>query len=367
MKRDVATITIARGMTVFMMPAIHVVMLYSKPEVYTAWWIFVLRFFAEGPGAQLFMLIMGLLVPIGRPKTGKTILKRAVILWVAGYILNFFRIYLPARLGLFDPSMLHFYHAGTGKHPFLPLLLTGDILQFAGPAYGIVQLLYKLRCRSWHLLICYLLIAWSAPMLWGLRSKDLFTDRLLALLMANDHRAFFPIFPWLCYPLAGLVVGQYYQANPNRNTLRFLVNPGLILIALGIVLSYWLPQQWEGDFYRSSPGKTIAYTGFVLVWLSGIHRMVQQLDTHHFLMRLFTFCGQHITVIYCFHWLLVGWGLAVFGYHRLSNIQSFLTAALVSILSIGLPFIYYWFHAQRQRPEAASHHLKLPYDNTSRV
>jgi hypothetical protein len=307
------------------------------------------------------------LVPLGRTKTSEMIINRSMVLWLAGYLLNFFRIYLPARLGLFDPAMLHFYHAGRGEHPFLPLLLTGDILQFAGLAYGITQLLHKGKCNPVLLLTLYLVFAFAAPLVWGLRAANPLVDHLSALLFANDHRAFFPLFPWLCYPLAGLMLGLYYGAHPHKNVLQLLVGPGLVLMLAGIGLIALLPKGWDGDFYRSSPGKTVAFTGFVLVWLTGIHRLVQWMHPQNFLLRLFAFCGQHITVIYCFHWLLVGWGLPLFGYHCLSGMESILTALLVTLLSIGMPLIYDGVHARNTRPKAASLHIKQSYDNTSRV
>lgn len=55
-----AALDVARGFIVFIMPAVHSVLLYSSPQVQSGWLGAILGFLAEGPGAQLFMLLMGL-------------------------------------------------------------------------------------------------------------------------------------------------------------------------------------------------------------------------------------------------------------------------------------------------------------------
>jgi hypothetical protein len=48
-----------RGFTVLMIAPIHTVLVYSKLEVRESWLGYILGFIAEGPGAQLFMLLTG--------------------------------------------------------------------------------------------------------------------------------------------------------------------------------------------------------------------------------------------------------------------------------------------------------------------
>jgi len=54
--------SLARGFIVFVMPAVHSVMLYSSEEVKQGWLGSILGFLAEGPGAQLFMFLMGVFI-----------------------------------------------------------------------------------------------------------------------------------------------------------------------------------------------------------------------------------------------------------------------------------------------------------------
>ena len=55
----IQSLDLARGFTVLFMPSVHVVMLYSQPQVQQSLLGDILAFIAEGPGAQLFMLLMG--------------------------------------------------------------------------------------------------------------------------------------------------------------------------------------------------------------------------------------------------------------------------------------------------------------------
>jgi hypothetical protein len=336
MKNTFASIFVARGLTVLMMPAIHIVMMYSRPDVYHSWWAYILQFFAEGPGAQLFMLLMGFFLATGKTKSTRAIFTRSFSLLAAGYTLNFFRTYLPAQLGLFPNDMLHYYVAGAGSFPNLPLLLTGDILQFAAMAYGITGLIVRQRNSSVYASVIYFFIAIGAPFVWGIRSDSLILDHLLALVCANDHRAFFPLFPWLCYPMAGLIVGVAFTRSALPRFYNGVGITGVVLMATGMMLLLVTPAVWDPDFYRSSIGKTMAYTGFILLWLYLVYKIMLHCSLDHLLVRLLSFCSQHITMIYFLHWLIVCWCLPITGYHQLNKGQTLLAIAVICTLSFGL-------------------------------
>lgn len=56
----IQSLDLARGFTVLFIAPIHAVLLFASPAVYSAAPIQFLKFIAEGPGAQLFMTLMGI-------------------------------------------------------------------------------------------------------------------------------------------------------------------------------------------------------------------------------------------------------------------------------------------------------------------
>src|SRR5690242_21472816 len=102
----IPSLDLARGFTVLVMPAVHVVMLYSHPEVRQSLPGVLLQFLAEGPGAQLFMLAMGVSIAVSKSLTAKKVLQRTVWLAAGGFFLNLFKFVIPLELGILPDALL---------------------------------------------------------------------------------------------------------------------------------------------------------------------------------------------------------------------------------------------------------------------
>lgn len=319
MTKRISGIDAAKGLTVLVMPAVHTVMLYSQPVVHRSAIGYFLMFFAEGPGAQLFMFLMGFSVVLAKQKTMGQVTGRAALLFVGGYVLNLLRMVIPAALGILPRELLRNYIVYPGMPDAVSLLLTADILQMAGVSILIIHTVLhsnKPMCLS---LILFTALITSAPFMWDFHAANFFADHFIGLAAAGDSRAFFPLFPWLCYPLAGLAAGLWYRRrenNGNSYILKRAAGSGLLAVAAGVTVSALSPLSWDRDFYRAGPGRSLYQTGFVLIWLC-VAQVAGRKFAGSWVIRLLSFCSRNITIIYITQWLVISWGTAVSGYQSL--------------------------------------------------
>lgn len=338
MKTRIQSLDAARGFTVLIMPAVHTVMLYGQPAVHHSWLGYLLAFLAEGPGAQLFMFLMGLSVVMARPKTTSQVLRRAMILLMAGYLLNIVRMVIPAQLHLLPAALLKDYMVYKNVPAAISLLLTGDILQFAAIAYVILLFTSRLKKAALTAVVLWFIVVILSPFLWGIQTNNLIANHLMGLFFADDFRAFFPVFPWLCYPLAGLAAGYYYKRIKPEHMSRYAFAAGIVLFAAGLAFTLIQPAAWDKDFYRAGPARSIFQTGFVLLWLSLAGVFTRRFEYSLF-NRLLAFCSRHITAIYFIQWIVIAWGVGIAGYHRLGMMQSLLAVVLSSALTLAITWL----------------------------
>jgi len=321
MKR-IQSFDLARGFTVLIMPSIHVIMLYSIPSVQQSFLGDVLAFIAEGPGAQLFMLLMGVGFTLSSKINKKSVFKRALLLLVAAYGLNFLKFIVPLGLGLMPPNLLAELQQDDNYTSVPFFLLLGDILHFAMIAYLPLYLVYRLpRYYYWSLCLAILII-FISPMVWDLQTGIGALDYILQLLGGHPPVAFFPVFPWLVYPLIGMTLGFLLKKFDQNMVIKMAGWFGLAII----IFSFSFPATTEPTdwlpFYRTWPADTIFHLGFVLVWLAVIHWLSKKIKFNPF-SKLLEFCSKNITSIYLIQWVLICWCLALTGYLQLNMMKSF--------------------------------------------
>ncbi|WP_300597150.1 heparan-alpha-glucosaminide N-acetyltransferase domain-containing protein [Niabella sp.] len=318
--------SLARGFVVLAMPAIHTVLLYSLPAVKQGPVGFVLGFLAETSGAPLFMLLMGLFIALGRAKTTGYILKRMLILLLAGYLLNVFKLLLPYYWGWIPQQFLE--DNGVTEQVAMHLLLTGDILQFAAIAYACCAFLKKLTSNVMGYAAVSLVVLLMMPLTWSLQDTGLFTIPL-ALLNGKPPYTFFPLFPWLLYPLAGLLTGALLlRLNGNHfNRLLLILTLGLVLT--GYLLSLTEPVEWQAEFYRLGRGGTLFHIGLALGWILLFVWLAKNVKGNY-LFRLLQWLSDHIMLAYILQWIVIFWCFPLFGYNRLGTVPSLLVLCLTT-------------------------------------
>lgn len=336
----IQSLDLARGFTALFIAPIHAVLLFASPAVYTTWPVQLLKFIAEGPGAQLFMLLMGVCFVLGQDKSPRVILKRVGALLLAGYALNFLKFVLPAFLNLLPAGVYTQLQVERSVHGYFRMLFGGDILQFAGLAYALIYLVSKLsRYPLWAALLA-MLICLLSPYGYDLHCGNGLTDYLLRLFGGRPPLVFFPLLPWLVYPLAGLVIG-YFIRKGSELIFGYGAVVGLILLLLSC--SDWLPfkrDQYAGvSFYRTYPQGTFYHLGVVLIWLYLWH-FIAGGHPPRVLTKLLSFLSRHTNLIYIVQLILICWSLPLLGFRTLGLTGTVLATTVFGAATILISCLY---------------------------
>lgn len=329
-----ATLDVARGFTVFIMPAVHSVMLYSALPVRQEILGQILRFLAEGPGAQLFLMLMGISVNLSGSKPPQQILNRAISLFGLAYLLNYLRLVLPLLFHIIPEEFLKDIAVSANDTGKLNAFLMGDILQTAAISYLVCALLFYLHYfRRWTLTLLIIIIL-CTPLLYRTNNNSsLWT--LQYLFTGKPPISFFPVFPWIVYPLVGLVIGKYFTTNNSSTFYRWAFVVGFLLFGVGKIVIAWEPEAWNNNFYCPGPGAILYHLGIVFMWLVLCQYMVRLFRENYF-FHFLKWLSKHITLIYFIQWMVVLWLMPFYSYHRLDLWSSVVALTLNSIISFGL-------------------------------
>jgi hypothetical protein len=262
-------------------------------------------------------------------------LKKAFLLFITGYLLNAFKFLIPLWFRWLPAAFqndMHFAH-NRGATNFL---LIGDILQFAGIAMVLLALLKRISFYPVYAAFICFVVLMASPLVWDLHHQNILLDHLLHLIGGQPADCFFPFFPWMIYPLAGLMIGRYLQSSIYSMTAIFISGSFLFMASTIMkVLGFHFP---EANFYRTWPDESNSHLGFVLIWISIWFWLAKRIghkqpynrvndarviplkpviNQQKALIDLLCFCSKNITSIYLAQWILIFWLLTIAGYQEL--------------------------------------------------
>jgi uncharacterized membrane protein len=304
-KLRIRSLDLARGLAVFFMILVHVLENYGNDEVYDTVIGRVVEFLGGAPAAPVFMLLMGFFLVYPSDKGLKVNVLRGLKIMALGYVLSFLRYTLPEALGV--------THYG-GGFDFFSFIWEVDILQFAGFAMIILAVIRQFIPwpRTWVLLA--ILVTVSAPLLWGVESGITAVDWLLDLLWGNYEEVWFPVFPWISFPLLGMAFSHYVENREGWLTAdRRVPAAAAAVLIVGVMITYMDPEYHIGDYYRSGPGAIVWMSGFAVLWLFLCELAVRRIPENR-VFRILYYWSKNVTAVYFVQWLIIGWGVAVFPY-----------------------------------------------------
>jgi hypothetical protein len=162
------------------------------------------------------------------------------------------------------------------------------------------------------------LVVLSGPVLRGLEFGTPLLDGPLTPVLGGAPNVYYAVVPWIAFPLCGAVFGSLVARAggglQRTRVFRLGAAVGAGLCALGLALFAIDPPVFDvGTYWRMPPSFFVAITGLVLIWLWACDLAVRHVRAN----RVFTFLygwSASVIAIYFTHWLVVGWGVGVFGF-----------------------------------------------------
>jgi uncharacterized membrane protein len=328
---------LARGLAIVFMIGVHVLWHWGAPETWTTPIGQVISFLGGPTAAPVFMFLMGASLAFSSRTSFSSLAIRGLWLFWLGYLLNFLRGVIPAYLGLearlVTPEQIA---------PFtLPWLATTvDVHHMAGLSLiALAGLRVVTRRPGWVWVTLAAAVVLAGPFLRGLEFGTPLLDGPLTPVLGGAPNVYYAVIPWIAFPLVGAGYGAVMaRAGDARGRIRVFRRGallGAVLCAVGIGLFVVAPPSFDvNTYWRMPPPYFVAITGLVLVWLWACDLAVRHVRAN----RAFTFLygwSANVIAVYFTHWVVVGWGVGVFGF-RAQPLEGALLGIVVAIVATAL-------------------------------
>jgi uncharacterized membrane protein len=358
-RERVRAFDLARGLAVVFMIGVHVLWHWGAPDTWTSPIGRVISFLGGPTAAPVFMFLMGASLAFSSRTSFRSLAVRGLWLLWLGYLLNFLRGVIPAYLGLqlgvVTPEQIA---------PFtLPWLATTvDVHHMAGLSLIAIGGLRVAARPGWAWLALAAGIVVAGPFLRGLEFGTPQLDAPMTPVLGGAPNVYYAVVPWIAYPLVGGVFGSLVARAPDRaRVFRFGALAGVALCGAGIALMVLAPPSFDvNTYWRMPPPYFVAITGLVLVWLYACDLAVRHVRANRAFDFLYGWSGR-VIAIYFTHWLVVGWGVGIFGFRDqplagalFGIVVAIVATALLSRFAVGLETPRWLEHLGRSAPKAAA-------------
>jgi len=287
-----------KGLAAFFMVQIHITELFidsaGRESV-----LGKISLFLGGPfAAVVFMVVMGYFIAKNKGTTSQNFL-RGVKIFILGFLLN---------IGLNFHLLLKIYFEDWPYNP-LEYIFGVDILYLAGMSIIILAGLKSIKKgREWISMI--LLLAVIA--LTGFMNEELMVTThyyVLPFIAGAYSWSYFPLFPWLAYPLAGFIFAQHQEKITLFFNKQKVVSSLLIAVIAALVIIFYkqginitinLPA-----YYHHTFGYALWALGLTLLWILLLQFFLKLFPGTR-TVNFFCWIGKNITLFYVIQWLIIG-------------------------------------------------------------
>lgn len=321
-----------KGIAVILMVQVHIIELFATTKIYESTFGKELLFLGSVPVAPVFILIFGYYIASNSKSSLKLILKGLKIFGL-GMLLNV----------ILNLNLIISVAKGLYQIDLLPYIFGVDILQFAGLSMIVIALLNKVFEKNKLILICGILVsAFLGQILLNYIPENTFLKYLSSLFYGSTYWSYFPLFPWLAYPLTGMV---FYHLQPRFN-FAILKKAGLKVF---IVITFLCFMLFTINYAISiSSELQLYYHHGLLFFLWSILFLLFYgffiYEFHAFfgmtkLLNYLKWLGKNVTLIYIIQWIIIG-NIATEIYKTVSS-PIFLLAYFVAILGFSSAIAYF--------------------------
>lgn len=320
-----------KGFAVFLIVPVHILETFINDAGRESLFGKIL-FLLGGPVAvPVFMMVMGYFVAMSKKSTAQIILRGALI-FVLGIFLN---------IGMNFHLLLRIKYDGWQFDP-LQYVFGVDIFYLAGLSIILLAVLKATpKGQQWITLALVLFVSASTSYF---NEALLVADRnyILPFIAGEYSWSYFPLFPWLAYPLVGFL----FQKTPPR-ILEFFQKRKVVSVAILSAVMIWvvLFSQYGIEttinlpaYYHHSFLFFLWTLGIVLLWILLLWHIVQKFDEFPVVVFL-RWLGKNITAFYVIQWLIIGnIATAIYQTQELSDYVYWFVP--IFLATVGLTWLY---------------------------
>ncbi|MFY9150434.1 MAG: acyltransferase [Prolixibacteraceae bacterium] len=285
-----------------------------------------------GPVAvPVFMMVMGYFVAQSKKSNLRNLL-RGVLIFILGIFLN---------IGLNMNLLLKIRYQNWQFDP-LQYIFGVDIFYLAGLSILVLVGLKSIKKgQTW---IAFALILFVSASTSYFNEILMVTDRnyILPFIAGNYSWSYFPLFPWLSYPLIGFL---FQKAEP-RITGFFLKRKtvsGIVLFTILIPVLIFSESGIEttinlSEYYHHTFPFFLWALGVDILWIALLWFIVQKFAEFPVVVFL-RWLGKNITVFYVIQWLIIGnIATEIYQTRELSEYLSWFIP--IFLITIGITFLF---------------------------
>jgi len=287
-----------KGFAVFLIVPVHILELFIDYPGRESLFGKTLLFLGGPIAVPVFMIVMGYFLAKNQKSISVNIF-RGIKVFALGFLLN---------IGLNFHLLLKIEVAGWQFNP-LEYIFGVDILYFAGLSIIFISVLKTIKKgREWIALFSAFAVLGLTAII---NEKLMVTDRnyIIPFIGGTYSWAYFPLFPWLAYPLAGFAFFHFEEKivafYKEQKIVSAIILAGIFIAVLyfskpGFETTINLPAYYHHTFWYSlwAFGIVIIWTAFGRVLLNKFPKI----QVGNFFMWL----GKNITLFYVIQWLIIG-------------------------------------------------------------
>ncbi len=321
-----------KGLAVVFMIMIHIVEVIANKSVYESFIGKIILFLGGPPAAPVFMTIMGYFVFKSDKRFDEQLL-RGFFLIGGGILLN---------IGLNLNFLISFF---TNRYYFevnpWQYILGADILPLAGLSVLILSLIKRIGLKWYWIVLLIFLVAIMGNVFPEYQGNIHFVKYILAFVCGPYKWSYFPLLPWLAYPLLGFLYAKTEQTTfySKYSSKVILLSPLIAILVFIFSHSFILDATSRLTPYYHHGIEMFLWIGIFLLGYFSLFSMVLKKISDIFIVKGIAWIGKNVTSFYVFQWLIIG-NVGTEIYKRLELIES--VAIFSGVIIITALFTFFW-------------------------
>ena len=320
-----------KGMAVLLMIQVHIIELFAGISIFDSKTGRFLLFLGGSFVAPVFLFVFGYFIANSNKTNSQQILR--------GFKIFFYGMLLNLALN-FNLFIKH----GEGQIEFdiFPYIFGVDVLHVAGLSLIIITLIKKIFYKNNLTAIALILFsAFLGGFLLHYKTDFIFLKYLSAFFYGSTSWSYFPVFPWIGYPLMGMLFFK------SKMDFKILSKPivkisicMLFIVFLFFTINYAIALSSNLDSYYHHSLTFFLWTMIFLPFYAFMINEVDILFGQSFVFKYIKWLGQNVTAIYVIQWILIG-NISTAIYRNVNN-PIILLVAFIGVLLISsiIGFLY---------------------------